>query len=210
MAVNDQELLSQLRGVRALLLDLDGTLAQTREPRIRLWREIIREGRVLFHVERAMDQLRGRRYSDLDSQLSLIIASKARVPPERVRRVLREVVDGTWPRCFRNIRPPTGISRLLRLADQLQIPRAVVSDHPAIEKLRAMNLLSGWSAIVGLRGSGCLKPLPDGIQMALTQLGVSPNQALFVGDRWDTDGASAARAGVRFLHVTALGPPNPS
>ncbi len=204
--MNDVELLSHLRGVRALLIDLDGTLAHTRRPRIRLWREILREGRVLFHVERAMDQLRGRRFPDLDAQLAAIIAPKARVRPERVRKVLREVVDGTWPACFRNIQPPTHLARLLQLADEQQIARAVVSDHPAIGKLRAMNLLYGWSAIIGLRAAGCLKPLPDGIQMALAQMGVSPGQALFIGDRWDTDGGSAAQAGVRFLHIEQLQP----
>jgi HAD superfamily hydrolase (TIGR01549 family) len=93
---------------------------------------------------------------------------------------------------------------LLKECDQKGIQRAVVSDNDVINKLRAINLLEGWSTLVSCRALGCLKPLPDGIQAACAQMGLHPAEVLVIGDRVETDGLAAFRAGAQFLPVSRL------
>jgi phosphoglycolate phosphatase/putative hydrolase of the HAD superfamily len=76
----------------------------------------------------------------------------------------------------------------------------VVSDQPALDKLDALGL-RGWAAVVDCTRLGALKPHPDGLRAALCALGCTASRALFVGDRWDSDGRAAALAGCAFLHI---------
>jgi HAD superfamily hydrolase (TIGR01549 family) len=46
-----------------------------------------------------------------------------------------------------------------------------------------------------------LKPAPDGYLLAAERLGVVPAGCLVIGDRDDTDGEAARRAGMAFRRV---------
>ena len=117
-------------------------------------------------------------------------------------------LDLRWPGLFRGSVVPMAVAGLLRACDEAGLPRAIVSDYPALDKLAAMGL-GGWSAVVDCRALGALKPHPDGILAAAAQLGVRASELLHVGDRWDTDGGAAAAAGCRFLHVSRIASAGP-
>lgn len=82
---------------------------------------------------------------------------------------------------------------------------AVVSDYPAKRKLAHMGLTGLFEAVVasgdstGLRR---LKPAPDGVLLAADELGCPVETCVVIGDRSDTDGEAARRAGMSFFHVT--------
>jgi putative hydrolase of the HAD superfamily len=68
--------------------------------------------------------------------------------------------------------------------------------------------------VVTSEGSGFAKPDPRILKVALDALGLSPAQALYVGDDVATDGGAAAGAGVAFCwmdrgrgHARGLRPP---
>lgn len=61
-------------------------------------------------------------------------------------------------------------------------------------------------------GRGCRKPHPAPFRAALTQLGVRPESAAYVGDRPDKDVTGAVAAGLRAVRVTTgeyAGQPGP-
>ena len=97
---------------------------------------------------------------------------------------------------------------LIAALDEAGIPRALVSDYPGLDKLEGMGL-AGFPVVVSCRTLGALKPLPDGLYAAASQLGVPVSQLLHVGDRWDTDGAAAAAAGCLFRHIDQIDPEDP-
>jgi 2-haloacid dehalogenase len=81
-------------------------------------------------------------------------------------------------------------------------------------RLRAARLEQFFQVVVTSEGCGFAKPDPRILGVALTALGHSPAQALFVGDDVGTDGGAAARAGVAFCwmdrgrgHARGLRPP---
>ena len=90
---------------------------------------------------------------------------------------------------------------LIRLCDTHNIPRGIISDHRALEKLVSIGLTSGWSAVINSQEYGALKPLPDSILSIAAQLDIPSCSLLVVGDRWETDGLLAHSVGATFLHV---------
>ncbi len=188
---------------RAVSFDLDGTLASVRLRRLRLWRGALRHHHVLTGYPAAVEGMRGRRLADLDGAIALQLATDSGRTPTEVRRVLADWIDTRWPHTFDDAVPPPAVARLIERCDRLGIPRAVVSDHPALDKLSAMGL-GGWAAVVSCRRLGALKPLPDGLHAAAAQLGVPVRSMVHVGDRADTDGAMAAAAGAAFVDVAVL------
>lgn len=174
-----------------------------RRRRLRLWRAILRDPLVLAAFGPEVEALRGQRLPDLDAELVRRLARRCHQPPARVAQVLATQIDGAWAAAFADATPPVEVRALLDRADRLGLPRVVVSDHPAVDKLRAMRL-HGWSAVVSCRALGALKPLPDALFAAAAQVGVPATGLLHVGDRDDCDGAMAAAAGARFVSVAAL------
>ncbi len=106
---------------------------------------------------------------------------------------------------------PTRLTPYPGVVDALAALRAhlaigLVSDgNPTIQrnKLRALGLESQFDIVVfsDELGREHRKPSPVPILAALVGLGVDPRDAVYVGDRPDTDVAAAAAAGVRAIRV---------
>ncbi len=80
---------------------------------------------------------------------------------------------------------------------------ALYSDYGfARQKLRALGIDPGlFDLIVEAPAFGALKPDPQIARQLLDRLGVTPQEAMFVGDREDTDVASARSVGARYQLV---------
>jgi len=76
---------------------------------------------------------------------------------------------------------------------------AVLSDYPAVDKLRALGLQADPVVCATDAEIARLKPDPHGLQTVLRRTGVPAGRALMIGDRFDRDGAVARRCGVRAL-----------
>jgi FMN phosphatase YigB (HAD superfamily) len=94
----------------------------------------------------------------------------------------------TWPE----------LTSLLTLARDRSLKLGVLSDYPAREKLDALGLLAYFDVIVSAQDPDVqtFKPDPRGLHIALHRLGVQSSHALYIGDRPDTDAATARNGGV--------------
>lgn len=194
--------------LRALSFDLDGTLVRVGWRWARLAPALAAHPRLLAAYPAAFRAARARRGDDLAATVAREVAARCGANPERTARWLRDLIEVRVPACHRGAPVPKSVAALIRASDEAGLPRAVVSDYPALAKLAAIGL-GGWTAVVDCRRLGALKPWPDGLLAASAQLGVRPSELLHVGNRWDTDGIAAARAGCRFLHVDDLDPHDP-
>jgi len=123
------------------------------------------------------------------------------------------------------------------LAELLQVRRdafvAVIEAEPALYRLLEtlkqrfkLGLLSNYPDGVAIRRSldkvhlgtlfdsvvvsgdlGLVKPHPDTFAASLRELGVTPEETLFVGDNWLADVQGAKRAGIGVVHFTRWVPP---
>lgn len=139
---------------------------------------------------------------------------------ERFRRLLREI--GGQPRLARRL-GETYLDQLSLRGDRLPGCRPLLTklrgpyrlgvvtngiDRVQRSRLEVSGLAPFFEVVVTSQGCGYAKPDPRILQVALEALGVSPRQALYVGDDVATDGGAAAAAGVPFCWVDDGAQPN--
>jgi putative hydrolase of the HAD superfamily len=75
---------------------------------------------------------------------------------------------------------------------------AACSDYPPAEKLAAMGIAGLFDVVVSAQDPDVqrFKPDPRMLEVALERLGVSKEEALYVGDRPEVDAEAARRAGI--------------
>jgi HAD superfamily hydrolase (TIGR01549 family) len=84
----------------------------------------------------------------------------------------------------------------------------ILSDYPATDKLAAMRLTEFFDVVVTAQDEQVnrFKPHPGGLVEALRRLDARPEEALYVGDRHEVDGAVASAAGVPCVIVGSSRP----
>lgn len=99
--------------------------------------------------------------------------------------------------------PYEGVYEMLAALHAAGISMALVSNkiESAVETLRQHFFADTIAIAVGDHPSRPRKPAPDGTYAALAQLGVSVDEAIFVGDS-EVDVDTARNAGMRLLAVT--------
>ncbi|MFJ9085891.1 HAD family hydrolase [Streptomyces sp. NPDC102384] len=174
---------------RALLLDLDGVLLDTRPVMRQAWRKV----QEVHHLDipfAAYEAHLGREFSDIMEQLGVVdvdgahrtygaeSTSAAHLAQEfiGIREVLHTFVAAGWRL---GVVTSKHVDRAAPLLAQLGCPFGTVRT-PA--------------------GSGRSKPAPDPLLLALVDLGVDPAAAVYVGDM-EVDREAATRAGVAYIHA---------
>ena len=172
-----------------LIFDLDNTLAELTLMTVISHPRLVGK---LIHLKSACDRLRSLRHPDLMEALS-----------DTLDMPIHEL-DRLTAKLYRKARIPKRIKRLISIWDETGKPRAIVSDHCGIGKLKAMGLDKGWSAVINCREHNAFKPLPDGLWAAAAQIGLPPSELVFIGDRSDTDGLAAYGFGCQFVDIRDL------
>lgn len=174
---------------RAVLFDLDGTLADT-APDLLAAIDGVRERLGLA----AIDHVALRPLVALGA-MGLLSAGLPEVPEERLSALRDEFLELYRASCWRLSRPFPGIPELLDRLDAQGIPWGVVTNK--LESL-AWSVMdqAGWA-----RRTACLvagdsmaapKPSPEPVLAACTSIGVAPPRAVLVGD--DRRDVAAGRA----------------
>ncbi len=183
--------------LRALLLDMDGTLVDTEDSWWQATREVaLGHGVALDADER--DHLVGRSTADLARHLLRrgVDADVGAVGAEIDARVLEVLAAG--------VPVASGARRLLRHLRRAGIATALVSASPrCVVDLVVGHLGSGlFDVTVAAEDTVETKPFPDPYLLAVARLGVDAAECLVVEDS-ETGIASARAAG---LPVTVVGP----
>jgi HAD superfamily hydrolase (TIGR01509 family) len=204
--------------LKAIVFDVDGTLYRQgglrRAMLLRLVRAMamrpatgIATFRALRAYRHAQELLRG---TDIEGGLA---AAQLRLASERSGQselVVAEIV-ARWmeqeplPLLERFVEP--SLRAFLAAARGRGLALGVFSDYPAASKLAAMRLTEFFDVVVAAQDVAVnrFKPHPSGLAEALRRLGASPDEALYVGDRHDVDGAVARALGVPCVIVGGRG-----
>lgn len=130
----------------------------------------------------------------------------AGVPPEKlpeVRDTLLRLHKERHLWSGHDSRTPGALARLQAAGYRLGVVSN--SDGRAEEALSAAGLRTFFEVVVDSQLVGVEKPDPRIFQLALTQMGVSADQALYVGDIYEVDVVGARRAGMSVVLVDPLG-----
>jgi FMN phosphatase YigB (HAD superfamily) len=199
----------------ALILDLDGTLYDTRGLAWHLTLARLRDAPLLWAERKTRKALAGRDFGspaayagEFFSRMSQI----AKSPPDTLRAWY---VERYMPRICgvlkRHYRPRPGTVEFFADLARTAFPLAVYSDYPHVaERLSALGLDPGGAKLYGPEHFGAQKPAARPFLTIAKDLGLPPERTLVAGDRADTDGAGAAAAGMAFIGIKTRKKPEPS
>ncbi|ABG05045.1 HAD-superfamily hydrolase subfamily IA, variant 3 [Rubrobacter xylanophilus DSM 9941] len=189
--------------VRALLFDLDGTLAETDSVHYPAWAGILAshgyEADWGFYQERISGRLNPEIAAELLPQLS-----------EEERRRIIEAKEEDFRRRVGELEPLPGLVRFVERAREGGRRVALVTNAPrenALAVLRALGLEGCFDPVVLAEDAGAGKPDPAPYRRALRLLGVAPGEAVAFED--SPSGLRAAvAAGVPVVGVASTHDPS--
>jgi HAD superfamily hydrolase (TIGR01549 family) len=200
--------------IRAVVLDVDGTLYSQggvrRAMMARLARAYWRRPasglsvtRVLAAYRKAQESLRSSSFEgDVHAAQVDLAAQQAGVDPASVHAYVDEWME-TTPLDLVAANARQGLNDALDTMALAGLKLGVVSDYPAHRKLEALGIADRIDVVVSAQDERvrAFKPNPRGIVVALEDLGVSPHEAIYVGDRADVDVPAAAAAATRCVLI---------
>lgn len=186
--------------LRAILLDLDGTLVDSAEDlRDALNAVLAGEGLRAVGLEECKGMI-----GDGAGKLVERALRAAGGSPDRQEAALARFLAAYEADPVRRTRPYPGVVETLGRLRERGLRLAVVTNKPEAATravLRLLNLSALFDAVVGGDTAERRKPDPAPVRLALARLGVEPGEALMVGDNHH-DVAAARAAGVRAVAVT--------
>lgn len=161
--------------LRALLFDLDGTLADTDPLHLLAWREVLRPWGLEVDLAFYRARISGRLNPEILQDLLGLEGEAAEAIIARKEALFRELAQG--------LKPTPGLPELLEEAGRRGLAWGVVTNAPranALHVLRALSLDPPLLVLAEAVGRGKPDPLP--YRVALGRLGLTPEEALAFED----------------------------
>lgn len=119
------------------------------------------------------------------------------------KELVEEFKNYYFAHCLVATKPYAGILEMLHVLQERDYKLALVSNKNkiALAQLNALFFASYMGSVIGESSALPKKPAPDMVRQALAELGVSPNEALYVGDS-EVDKQTADNAGLDCMLVT--------
>ena len=196
-----------LDGIRAVIFDLDGTLYNKKGLPLRLIAADVPHMLMLGNERKARKELMGQWFGEEATYYCKLFARVAELShstPEKARHWYEHHYMPNMQRILRrHYRVEPWVEGMLADLRQRGVKTAVYSDYGCLrERLEALGFDCAWVDVVAdAPNLGGLKPSRDAAMKLCSMLEVDPTATLMVGDRDDTDGETARRCGMRFLHV---------
>lgn len=183
--------------IRSILFDLDGTLLDTLDD---LANSVNYALRTHYLPERSHTEIR----SFLGNGIrNLMLDAVGRgMSDEAFEPVFQTFRTYYVEHCLDKSKPFAGIIDLLKALQQRGITMAVVSNklHPAVVELNERFFKDYITSAVGESATVRRKPNPDAVLAALSELGCSKDEAVYVGDS-EVDLHTAQNAGMQCMLV---------
>jgi len=191
--------------IRLVVFDVDGTLYDQKALRLRMLKELVAhtiasrslETLRILRLYRNIRETIGKQ--ELDGFHSILLsrtALAAGAEQAKVQALVREWIERRPLAHMRACRYPQLIELFAALKKRQKIV-GIFSDYPALEKLRALDLKA--DIVISAMDVGILKPNPRGLAVIMAEAGVTPQETILIGDRAESDGAAAMRAGAASL-----------
>lgn len=196
----------------AVIFDLDGTLYDNKRLPIRLILADIPNMFVLGAERKARKALKGIDFKDAGSVYDALFAKmveyKNNLTVEKARKWYQErYMPAQVAILAMYYTPRPCVQDMLQSLHDKGLKSILYTDYGhAKEKIEALNIDPDYfDVIASAPKMGGLKPCKESMQRLMEANGLSAESTLMVGDRDDTDGASAASVGMDFYNVKKQG-----
>ena len=189
--------------IRLVVFDVDGTLYNQRQLRLRMARDLIRHTllardlgaiSVLSKYRRIREKLARCRVPDFAQRLVRETALAADCPEEQVNALVGEWIQRRPLLYLLGCRYP-GVADLFGALKRKGKSIGIFSDYAAVDKLASLQLFADYVVSAEDENINALKPNPKGLEVLMDAALVEPRATVLVGDRPDRDGLAARQVG---------------
>lgn len=192
------------------IFDLDGTLYDQSKLRKIMRRKLIsgilslkipiRHLRIIRDFRRERENHKSYASESIETDQYQWVSSRLQIDTDHVRKVIEHYIHELPLKNLYRCQYP-GIREFFRELRRCGKLIAIHSDYPVSAKLAALELEADATVSATDHDLRSLKPNKTGPLLLCNKFNIAPESAIFIGDRKDTDGASAAAAGIDFLQV---------
>ena len=191
-----------MKGIQAVIFDLDGVIVSTDELHFQAWKELADEEGIRFDRE---DNQRLRGVSRMGS-LDIMLEKATRVYSETEKNGMANRKNAVYRESLNDLSPADilpGVSALLNALRERGVKIAIGSSSKnAARILQAIGLADAFDAVVDGTQITRSKPDPEVFSLAAEQLGILARHCLVVEDA-EAGVDAALAAGMRVLAVGA-------
>jgi putative hydrolase of the HAD superfamily len=188
----------------AVGFDLDGTLYPNYRLNIRLlpflcghWRLVAALGKARKMIRQEQELDPSAVLSDFHIHQAQIVAKLLHARPEQIKEEIDRLVYQGWERHFCKVKMLPHVREVLDDLRAAGLKLGLLSDFPALAKLKNMGLDNCWDAVLCSEDTGAIKPAIQPFKKLSEALKCPPEQILYVGNSRHYDVAGARRAGMK-------------
>ncbi len=192
---------------KVIIFDVDGTLYNQSKLRKKMAFSLLtyyalrpfkfKELLIIKTFRQERENRAGQRFKNLQEEQYEWCAKKLNINIEKVKNVVKKWMIDYPNRYLLSCTYPE-IIEFFQKIKKANIPVAIYSDYPAIEKVSFMNLKADYFISSTDENINALKPLPDGLLAICNHFNVEAKNCLFIGDRHEMDGLCAENAGMPY------------
>lgn len=203
--------------IKALCLDIDGTLYSKHMLNLRMMRSVFPSPLLGLRFNGVRQQYRelqeqedtepANRDGLLDRQANLMLKRFGQPVTKENTRLMRKRIDeqfyDAWKRSFLSIKAYAHMREALLMAKGKGLQIVAFSDFPVERKLETLGIADLVDVALTSEDSGYLKPSARAFSYLLDHVEVSPGEVLYVGDSYTKDCQGAKGAGMRSALITS-------
>jgi putative hydrolase of the HAD superfamily len=188
--------------LKAIAFDIDGTLYPNRSMYLRSIPFALRNIRLMKVFSRVRKELRTiRPIQDFYETQARYVADALGQPYQTTRERIDRLIYGEWEKVLHSVRLYGGVREFVTRLERRDVKIGVMSDFPVQNKLDILGMSGLWHAEVSAEATGYLKPAAEPFIVLSRQLGVAPEETLYVGNSYHYDVVGASRAGMYTAHL---------
>ncbi len=210
MTTRPENKLIDIASYRLFIFDLDGTLYDQKKLRKTIslhlflrfltMRAGIMELRIIDTFRKEREKHKGYASATLNDDQFNWCATVLNIHPDFVRKTITYWMY-QFPLPYLLKERFKGIAELFGILKQHGKDIVIYSDFPGEDKMKALKLAADRIFCSTDPEIAHLKPGRRGLEWICKAMNIAPDQALFIGDRDDTDGESARQAGIDYLII---------
>lgn len=187
-----------LKNIKAIAFDIDGTVYPSYSLNIRLIPYVIRHLRFYLHYYKIRKILhRTAPLPDFYEYQARLLSDELGCPKEEAKKMIQDIVYDGLKVYFKKIKPFKNVGEAFKIMRQEGFKLAFLSDFPPEQKGDVWGLAKFCDVVAGSEEIGALKPSKFTFGVLSMNLGIPPEQILYVGNSIKCDLIGARNAGMK-------------
>ncbi len=194
-----------IEGIKVIAFDIDGTLYPAYRLNVRIIRHFIFNAFNFLHFGLIRRQIRRTApLPDLFEYQARLLGKRLNVSPDKAQKILDDMAYSGLEKYFKDIKPFKHVQETFVKLKEAGYRLALLSDFPPEQKGDLWGLKPYCDKILSTEKIGALKPSKYPFGILAMELGVKPEEILYVGNNAKYDILGAKNAGMKTAYLEPL------